>query len=462
MQRGPTHMPHTNIILMLIDDMGWTDLSCFGSDLYETPNIDRLASEGMKFTNAYSACTVCSPTRGSIMSGKYPAHTNVTDWIPGHRRPFSKFMPPDWTQYLSHDEVCVARPFRKAGYATASIGKWHLGDEPYWPQTHGFDLNIAGSRLALPPSYWVPYGLYNLEDGPEGEYLTERLTSEVEAYLEEHAAKPFFLYFPHYAVHTPVQAPKHLVEKYEKLVSPEHVHRCATYAAMVETVDDSVGRVSAKLDELGIADNTVLIFVSDNGGLTHVEFGGETVTSNSPLREGKGSAYEGGVRVPMIVRWPGVAEPGSVCDTPVISCDFYPTVLEMAGVEPDPDHVVDGRSLVPLLKQSGDFDRDAIYWHYPHYHPGTASPYSAIRRRDWKLIEFYEDGRVELYNLTDDIGETKNLARKKPELAAELREKLEAWRQSVNAQPPLPNPDYDAERDREVGFRRRKKGWLTK
>jgi arylsulfatase A len=429
-----------NFVFVFIDDMGWTDLGCFGSDLYQTPNIDRLASEGVKFTDAYSACTVCSPTRASVMTGKYPARLHITDWIHGHRRPWAKLAIPQWQEYLPLEEVTIAEALKPAGYATCHVGKWHLGTEEYWPDKQGFDLNIGGCHRGQPPSYFSPYKIESLEDGPEGEYLTDREAAEACRFMEEHADQPFLLYLPHYAVHTPLQGKKDVVERYQGLVKPDLRHKNATYAAMVQSVDDCVGKLTAKLDELGIADRTVVFFTSDNGGLLG------HATDNSPLRAGKGSSYEGGVRVPLIVKWPGVTPAGAECAEPVISNDFYPTILEMAGVQGDPGHNsnVDGESLVPLLRQPGGrLDRDALYWHYPHYHPGGATPYGAVRARDWKLLEFYEDMHTELYHLAEDIGEKTDLAQASPQEADEFREQLQAWREAVGAQMPTPNPDYD-------------------
>lgn len=431
--------PPPNIVVFLIDDLGWTDLGCTGSDLYETPNIDRLAREGMKLTNAYSACTVCSPTRAALMTGKYPARLHITDWIHGHKKANPKLLIPKWTEYLPRDEVTLASALKPAGYTSACVGKWHLGDETEgYPDKHGFDVNIAGCERGAPPSYFSPYKIPTLKEGPQGEYLTDRLADEAVRFIDASKTRPFFLYFPHYGVHTPLQAKQDLVEKYRRKIKPGMKHTNALYAAMIESVDDSVGRVMARLADLGLDKNTIIVFTSDNGGLMNS-------TTNQPLRVGKGSAYEGGVRVPTLVRWPGVIPPGSVCAEPVITPDFYPTLLEIAGVSGEAKHNagVDGKSLVRLLRDpQAKVDRDAIYWHYPHYHPGSATPYGAVRARDWKLIEFFEDMHVELYNLKDDIGEQNDLAGKMPEKANELREKLHAWRQAVGAQMPTVNPAY--------------------
>lgn len=428
-----------NVVVILIDDLGWTDLGCYGSDLYETPNVDRLASRGMRFTDAYAACTVCSPTRAALLTGKYPARLHLTDWIHGHPRPDAKLLPPEWTEALPHSEVTLAEALKPAGYVSASIGKWHLGDAAdRWPTHHGFDRNVAGFGLGSPPSYFSPYRIPTLDDGPAGEYLTDRLAEEAVRFIEASKDRPFLLYLPHYAVHTPLQAKRELIAKYERKIKPGMRHRNATYAAMIHSMDQAVGRVVGAIDRLGLAEETLIVFTSDNGGL---ELGG--VTENAPLRAGKGSAYEGGVRVPLIVRWPGEVPEGTACHEPVISNDLFPTILEIAGLAAR-DDATDGRSLARLLRDPGaTLDRGALFWHYPHYHPGGATPYSAIRARDWKLVEFFEDGRVELYHLSEDIGERHDLAPAMPARANELRSRLEAWRKGVGAQRPRPNPGYD-------------------
>ncbi len=430
-----------NFVFILIDDLGWADVGCFGSTYYQTPNIDRLAAQGMRFTDAYAACAVCSPTRASIMTGKYPARLHLTDWIPGEPDiPIHALRSPDWRKYLPLEEVTLAEALKPAGYVCASIGKWHLGGPQYYPEHQGFDLNVAGSSIGHPPSYFWPYeakanAVPGLKaGGHEGEYLTDRLTDAAERFIEQNKDRPFFLYFAHYAVHVPLQAKPDLVAKY-RARSPHGAQTNAVYAAMIESVDDSVGRILRKLDALDIARNTVVVFMSDNGGLW------PQATSNAPLRAGKAYPYEGGMREALIIKWPGVTQPHSTCSVPVCSIDFFPTFLEMAGAKlPGP---VDGVSLVPLLKQSGSLQREALFWHYPHYWSRTrVRPYGAVRAGDWKLIEFYEDMRVELYNLKDDLSETHDLAKDKPEKAAALRTLLHNWRQSVDAQMPTPNPDF--------------------
>jgi len=439
----PAARKKLNFVFILIDDMGWMDLACQGSKFYETPNIDLLASQGMRFTNAYAACPVCSPTRASIMTGRYPARLHVTDWIAGHNRPNAKLRIPDWTKYLPLEEVTIAEALKPAGYATASIGKWHLGGPEYWPDKQGFDLNFAGTDQGQPPSYFAPYKIQTVPSAPDGEYLTDRLAEEACKFIDANKDRPFFLYLPHYAVHSPLMAKKEMIEKFRAKADPASGQKNATYAAMIQSVDESVGRVCAKLDELGLADRTAVIFMSDNGGVANT-------TSNAPLRAGKGTFYEGGIREPLIVRWPGVVKPGTTSDEVVISIDFFPTILEMAGLAPDPDprHALDGISFAAVLKQTGRLTREAVYWHYPHYHPGGATPGSIIRAGQWKLIEYFEDGRVELYNLREDLGEIKDLAAAMPEKTQELRKKLADWRASVGAQMPTPNPDYDPAKDK--------------
>jgi len=440
-----------NVIFILIDDMGQRDIGCYGSKYYESPNIDKLAAEGMRFTDGYAACPVCSPTRASIMTGKYPARLHLTDWIAGHVNPKAKLKIPDWTKYLPLEETTIAEELKKAGYVTASIGKWHLGGTGYLPEQQGFDDNVAGDNHGHPPSYFTPFKL-SLQDGPSGEYLTDRLGNEALKFIEKNKDNPFFMYFPNYAVHTPLQAKKDITDKYLVKGLPAKGQNGATYAAMIQSVDENVGRIMKKLNELGIADNTIIFFMSDNGGL-------ESVTSNAPLRAGKGTLYEGGIREPWIVKWPGTIKPGSTCNVPVISTDFFSTILEMVGAAPAGAKTLDGLSIVPLLKGTGSIQRDALYWHYPHYHITT--PGGAIRCGDFKLIEYYEDGKLELYDLSKDLSETTDLAAKMPEKAAELRKKLDDWRKSVGAQMPTANPDYDPAPQKEKKGQNKKSHVMT-
>ncbi len=443
-----------NFIFILIDDMGWADTACYGSRFHETPNIDLLASRGMRFTQAYAAGSVCSPTRASILTGKYPARLHLTDWIPGENRS-QRLKAVAFEQQLPLAEFTLAEALHEAGYATCHIGKWHLGSEPYYPKSQGFDINIAGNDWGHPhEGYFSPYHIQNLEEGPPGEYLTDRLTDEALRFLEMHHDRSFFLNLWHYAVHEPIQAKMEITAKYEsKLKSmpadpapefaPEHDKKNRErqsrpdYAAMVEAVDAGIGRVLEKLRQLKIEDRTAVIFFSDNGGLSTA---GSLPTSNRPLRAGKGWLYEGGIREPLIVCWPGVASSGTVCDSPVISTDFYPTVLEMAGLHPKPAQHRDGISLVPRLKNSAaKLAREDLFWHYPHYHGSGHRPAGAIRRGNYKLIEFFEDMNVEMYNLENDPSERRDLAAAEPARAQELRKVLHHWRRDVDATMPESN-----------------------
>lgn len=429
-----------NFILILVDDYGATDLSCYGSKFYRTPNLDRLAAGGMRFTQAYSACTVCSPSRAAIMTGKYPARLHLTDWIAGHDYPFAKLKPPEWTKYLPLEERTIAEALKPLGYATASIGKWHLtppgGNSDFLPEKQGFDVNKGGTFRGQPPSYFSPYKIETLPDGPPGEYLTDREQAEASAFIREHRSQPFFIYMPHYTVHTPLQAPQALIDKYKALADEQAPQHNATYAAMIESLDDNIGKLMRTLEETGVVDRTVVIVTGDNGGWLN------STNTNLGLRAGKGSVYEGGVRVPLIVRWPGAVRAGSICDTPVIGVDLYPTLLEMAGAKPVSGQVIDGKSIVPLLRGRG-FKRDAIFWHYPHYHPGGAKPYTAIRQGEWKLIRSYEDDRAELYNLRADPEEKNDVSSSNAGKVKQMRARIDAWLKDTGAQLPVPNPAHD-------------------
>ena len=431
-----------NFVFILIDDMGWSDLGCYGSTFYETPNIDRFARESMRFTNAYAACPVCSPTRASIMTGQYPARLRLTDWIPGRPQwPSARLITPPFRQELPLDEPIIPQALKPRGYASASIGKWHLGGPAFYPDKHGFDLNVAGTERGSPQSYFGPFDLPNLKGGARDEYLTDRLTVEAEKFIEANRDRPFFLYLPEFAVHLPEQAKGETVARFRAKADPANPQHDPVYAAMISSVDDNVGRILKKLDSLGIAGHTAVIFMSDNGGLVYEGKRKEAVTSNAPLRAGKGHLYEGGIREPMMVRWPGVTRAGTVCDVPVSSIDFFPTILEMAAVPPRAP--VDGVSLAPLLRGRGSIGREALYWHYPHYSNQGGPPAGAVRAGNYKLIEFFEDGRLELYDLANDIGEANDLARRDPKRTAQMHEMLKRWRASVNAAMPAANPKYD-------------------
>jgi len=433
-----------NIILLLLDDLGWRDFGCYGNPFHETPNLDRLAAEGMRFTSAYAACPVCSPTRASILTGQYPARLHLTDWIPGRTQwPTARLLTPEFEQQLPLKEVTIAEALKPLGYRTASIGKWHLGKNGFWPENQGFDWNVAGTERGSPQSYFGPFDLPNLQGGTREDYLTEKLTESAEKFIKESAGKsPFFLYLPEFTVHIPLQARQAAVEKYRRKNGGKDFPT-PVYAAMVESFDIALGRIRQTLDRLGIAGETVLVVTSDNGGLRYEGRSKAPVTDNSPLRAGKGHLYEGGIRVPLIVLWPGVTQAGTVSDTPVASIDFLPTFLEAAGGRPPGPDRIDGVSLVPLLRGAGAPKRSALYWHYPHYSNQGGVPAGAVRAGDWKLIEFYENGRLELYNLQSDIAERHNLIEEEPRRAEHLHSMLKRWRARVGAAMPVPNPAYD-------------------
>ena len=444
-----------NIVFLLADDLGWTGLRCFGSDFYETPNLDRLAATGMKFTNAYSACTVCSPTRASIMTGMYPARLHLTDFIAGQNRPWAKLRIPDWTKRLEHRHVTIAEALQDAGYMTAQVGKWHLsprtGDvAEFGPTSHGFDIEVAKPKQAR--GYFLPKG-FNKAGESGSDYVTDYLTDKALQIIDDAKDKPFFLYMAYHTPHTPIQGREDLVERFKEQVKPDAIHNNPIYAAMVHSLDQSVGRILERLERNGIADNTVVIFTSDNGGLTQRYGKHDRFTENIPLRRGKGSAYEGGVRVPTIIRWPGVTKPASICDEPIMTIDYYPMMLDLTGAKGNSKHnaSVDGVSIARLLRDStAEIDR-SLYWHYPHYHAGGDSPYSAIRSNEFRLIEFHEDNSIALYDLSRDVGERTNLADAMPDKATSLHDHLKAWRKRVGAQMPAPNLAYDPDREMTVG-----------
>jgi arylsulfatase A len=436
-----------NIIVLFADDLGYTGLGCYGSDLHQTPHLDRLAEDGIRFTSAYSACTVCSPSRASLMTGKYPARLRLTDFIAGQSRPYAKLRIPDWNKRLELSEITLPERLKEAGYATAHVGKWHLaprgeGAKQFGPTQQGFDISIA--KPAQSKGYFISEREVRASK-LNSNYVTDYLTDEATTIIDQWKDRPFFLYFAYHTPHTPIQGKPELVEQYEQKIVPTLRHRNASYAAMVHSLDESVGRVLATVERCGLTDRTIILFLSDNGGLTQ-RFGKPTgIIDNHPLRRGKGSAYEGGTRVPMIVKWPGVTRPGSTSDEPLSTIDLMPTILECAEQQPQAD--IDGNSFASILKSpQADLPRDALYWHYPHYHAGGDSPYGAVRSGRWKLIEFYEDMRVELYDLASDIGESRNLAEQNTAKRDELRGMLYRWRESVGAQMPTENPNFDAER----------------
>ena len=438
-----------NLVLLLADDLGWTDLGAYGSRFYETPHIDRLAAEGMRFTAAY-ANPNCAPTRAALMTGRYGPRTGVYTVGSGARgqERHRRLIPAPNETELALEEVTFAELLEQAGYATALMGKWHLGTGDHDPERQGFDVNVAGNQTGSPRGgYFSPYDNPQLPDGPEGEHLTDRLSSEAARFIDKHAGEPFLLYLPYYSVHTPIEAKPKLVSKYDSK-PPAGKHWHAAYAAMVETLDDGVGRVLDALDRNGLAERTVVIFSSDNGGVGgYADAGVDNrieVTHNAPLRGGKGMLYEGGIRVPLIVRYPSVVAAGSTSDLPVSSVDLFSTILDLAGVEPPQDRPIDGVSFRPALAgREGTSARPPLYWHFPGYLEARAekgawrtTPAGAIRGGDWKLIEFFETGEIELYNLIQDVGERNDLARERPEKAAELRRELAEWRDRLEA--PMP------------------------
>lgn len=508
-----------NVVLFFVDDLGWSDVASYGSSFYETPNIDALAKDGVRFTDAYATSHVCSPSRASLITGKYPARLGLTDWLSGRPdRPFQKLQNAKKLQALPQDEYTLAEALKAQGYSTAMFGKWHLGEAADGPLSQGFDEYVPKDWYKGWPKagYFAPFQMDGL-DSEEGAYLTDRLTDEALAYIESNKDNPFFLYLSHFAVHDPVQGRTDLVDQYEEKLSkmpedpnpvfilegnPDDVNPLSReelnvlinepgyegqvnlprrtvkisqrqdnveFAGMVESMDESLGRVRAKLTELGIADNTIIIFFSDNGGMAgknarrpdklnkqkkknlkdsrwssraKVPLGGFS-TSNLPLRGAKGWLYEGGIRVPLIVHSPNQTNRGAVSAEPVIGTDIYPTILELAGLPMLPEQHVDGVSIAPLLTTQGTLDRDAIFWHFPHYsNHGNQSPGGAVRSGDYKLLEYFENGTVQLFNLREDIGEQNDLSRVEPEHAAKLREKLDAWRSTVSANMMLPNPEY--------------------
>lgn len=499
-----------NIIFFMVDDLGWSDLGFQGSTFYETPNIDKLARESVSFSNAYAASHVCSPSRASLISGQYPARLHLTDWLPGRKNyPFQKLSNADIVQHLPYDILTLPEILKQNGYATAIIGKWHLGEDSLSTERQGFDLHIPDYNKGWPNgTYFSPYNMKGLEGGPDGEYLTDRLTSEAIKYIDAHKEKPFFLYLSHFAVHDPIEGRPDLVKKYQKklagmpvpkivpfilepnpddsiqltrdelnelLRQPDYQgfelspHRTVKikqiqdnvqFAAMVESVDESLGRIISELDRLGLRDNTIVIFFSDNGGMSAANYfkpdrkiaaknlDKAFSTSNLPLRGGKGWLYEGGIREPLIISWKGTKlKKGSVSDIPVISTDFYPTLIELAGITSPSQMHLDGVSIAPVLENSGktkELKSRALYWHFPQYsNHGQQSPGGAIRLGDYKLLEYYENCRVQLFDLRKDPGELHDLSEEMPQKTEQLKKMLDDWRIVINANMPYANPGYD-------------------
>lgn len=435
---GPdAHRP--NIVLILADDLGWRDLSCMGSQFYETPWIDQLAAEGLLFTDAYAAAPVCLPTRAALMTGKTPARLHMTAVFDrdGGEMPL---LPPDWRNELPHEETTLAERLKALGYTTGIMGKWHLGQtEENWPEYHGFDVNKGGWESGRPASFFVPYENPRLPDGPEGEYLTDRLAAEAVTFIEGHSDKPFFLYLPFYNPHSPMEAPEEAVAAFANK-PPDGGQKNPVYAGMIARLDAAVGRVRGALEQAGVAERTLVIFTSDNGGV--LTLWDLEITDNSPLRAEKFLLYEGGIRVPLIVHGPGVPE-GETTSQLASTQDLLPTLMNWVG-DTVQEASIDGRDLGPVWRQgeSARFDRP-LAWHYPHYMPRQAMrPSSALRIGDEKIIHWHDTHALELYNLADDLGETHNLAPTAPKRALQLYEQLEQWRQSVGAQMPRPNPAF--------------------
>jgi arylsulfatase A len=443
-----------NIVFILTDDLGWRDTSFTGSRFYETPRIDGLARSGMRFTNGYAAAPVCSPTRAALMTGKYPARLGLTSHLQGaHRLHYSKVIPPTVKTELPLEEVTIAEILKQAGYRTAQIGKWHLGGPGFLAGTQGFDVAVGGDTAGSTNSFFFPEWKKKipLEGARSGEYLTDRLTDLAVEFIRQSAERPFFLYLPHYAVHVPIEAKAEMIPHFEAKVRADDPQNFPTYAAMLKSVDESVGRVLDTLEELKLTGNTIVVFTSDNGGVSSREWRNRPVTSNLPLRAGKGHLYEGGIRVPMAVRWPGVTKPGAVSEEPVLTVDFAPTLAEAAGVARASLPRMDGSSIAPVLHGAKRLKRDRIYFYYPHYSPQLGRPSAAVRERDWKLIRFFEDGHEELYNLARDISEKDDLAQKEPATAKRLSGLLTAWLEETGAKLPTRNPNYDPARESEQG-----------
>ena len=447
-QAGQKNQDKPNIVLLLVDDLGWKDVGFMGSKYYETPNIDKLARQGMVFTNAYAACAVSSPTRASIQTGRYPARIGITDWIrarfqlntneikasePYEENNGKKLRTPANPFWMELSEVTIAEVLKQSGYFTCHIGKWHLGTDDYYPEKQGYDLNIAGCDMGQPVNYFDPYtnqkgvGFPNLKPRQTGEYLVDRLADELKTVIEQNKDKPFFINMCYYAVHTPLMGKQEIIDKY-KLKNGINGQNNPVYAAMVESMDQAVGTLINTLMENNLLDNTVVIFLSDNGGLIGS-------TNNAPLRSGKGYPYEGGIRIPMFVYWKGKVQEGSACDLPVSTVDMLPTICAITR-SPLPETKLDGRDIGPVLKGKR-LNQVPLFWHFPHYRGSDVVPYSIIRDRDWKLIKRYEGNEYELYNLKNDMEENKDLAKTFPGKVRKLNDKLQDWLIHTNAKIPV-------------------------
>lgn len=464
----PKPAARPNVVFILVDDYGIKDVGVEGSTFYETPNIDGLARSGMRFTQGYAACQVCSPSRASILLGQYPARHGITDWIGAAtgekfaRERGVKLSVPDYVRHLPQGSTTLAQALKSAGYATFFAGKWHLGGRGCWPEDCGFDVNRGGWEAGSPMGgYYAPWENPNLPSGPRGESLTHRLAAETISFIEQHRDRPFLAYLSFYAVHGPIQTTKPLWEKYQakaakrpapgerfkidRTLPVRQVQDNPVYAGLIEEMDAAVGRVLTRLRELGLDRNTIVVLTGDNGGVVS----GDSFSSCMfPYRGGKGRQWEGGLRVPFYIRAPGVTRPGGLCDTPVSGIDFYPTILALAGLDVPPQQV-DGVSLLPLLKGRSIKGRP-LFWHYPHYGNQGGEPSSIIRKDGWKLIHYWEDGRNELYHLTDDIGEERDLASREPARAARLWAELQDWLKTTGARLPAPYAGYDPAAEEKV------------
>lgn len=441
-------MKKPNIVFFLVDDMGWGDIGCYGNRFHETPAIDKLCDEGVKFTQAYSSCTVCSPSRAALLTGQYPARLHLTDWIAGHNYPWAKLKVPDWKMEIDHERQTLPKTLKKEGYNTHFIGKWHLMPHldrdrmyDYLPEKQGFDTNVGGCEWGQPKGrgkYFHPFDVPGLE-GKEGDFLTDKLTDEAVKIIEKAGDKPFFLYLSFYLLHSPLMTKPEYLEKYRnkaKDMGLDLEERHLNYAGMAQSMDESVARITEALKDQGLDEDTIIVYTADNGG--------DNVDNNGGLRERKATAYEGGTRVCQIMRWKNKIEAGKVIEDPVIHTDLYPTLLDLADIPAVPQEHLDGKSLLPEIHNNEKNEDRDLFWHYPHYH--RTKPYSAIRSGDMKLIEFLEDSSVELYDLANDFSESKDLSVSQPETVAKLREKLNQWRISVDAQMMDLNPNYDPQK----------------
>jgi len=457
-----------NILFILADDFGYHDMSVMGSEFYETPNIDRIANEGMIFTDGYAACQVCSPSRASIMSGKFPARHGITDWIGARTGEewrkagrHNQLLPPEYIHNLPHEYITLPEALKEVGYKTFFAGKWHIGGKGSWPEDHGFDINKGGWDVGSPRGgYFAPWENPNLESGPDGQNLSMRLAEETVNFMKENKDTSFFAYLSFYAVHGPIQTTEHKWAKYRQIAHENGIVKTGfemghflpirqvqdnpVYAGLVEAMDDAVGEVLKSLEEMGLDENTIVIFTSDNGG---VAAGDAFATSNKPLRAGKGYQFEGGIREPYFIKMPGMAG-GQKNTTPVTGTDFYPTLLDFAGADLRPEEHTDGVSLVPLLN-GGTIDERPLIWHYPHYGNQGGRPSSIIREGDWKLIHYYEDGSEALYNLKEDLEENNNVATEHSERVKQMSEKLFAMLEEMGARYPEKDPKYNPELEKE-------------